>query len=280
MIIIADAGSTKTEWAVLSVDRHIELQFSTSGHNAAVAAEGSLRQLIRTEATILISLADDIREIHYYGAGCAGEHCRKIRAELSELFPGAECHVESDMLASARALCGHEPGIACILGTGSNSCLFDGERIVANVSPLGFIIGDEGSGAVLGRRLIAHIFKRQFSDEVIKLFSDEYPDTDIPEIIRRVYRSERPNTYLASFAPFLSRHIDIEEIDSFVTDEFERFFRFNVMAYDDAHRLPVNFIGSIAVSFRPQLHAAATRCNLRLGNITRTPMPSLIAYHG
>lgn len=279
MIIIADAGSTKIEWAVLSADRHIELQFSTSGHNAAVCADGVLSGLIRKEATILVTLSEDIREIHYYGAGCAGTHCDRIAAELSTLFPRAVCKVSSDMLAAARALCGHEPGIACILGTGSNSCLYDGERITANVPPLGFILGDEGSGAVLGRRLIGQIFKRQFSDNVISLFREEYPDTDIPGIISRVYRSERPNAYLASFAPFLSRHTDIAEIDSFVTDEFERFFRFNVMAYEGADRLPVNFIGSIALHFEPQLRAAAARYGCRIGHIEKAPMSALIKYH-
>lgn len=279
MIIIADAGSTKIDWVLLDDRRQPALHLETSGHNAAVCAPGTLTSLLREEAPQLVAEASRIEEIHYYGAGCAGDRCPKVAAELAEVFPTAICHVESDMLASARALCGHRPGIACILGTGSNSCLYDGERIVASVSPLGFILGDEGSGAVLGRRFLGMLFKGQFPANIRTLFSEAYPDLTAADIIERVYRRERPNAYLASFAPFLSRHIDLPEIDSFITDEFERFFRFNILAYDNATKLPVNFTGSIALHFSPQLRRAAARCGLTVGHIEKSPMTTLIHYH-
>lgn len=279
MIIIADAGSTKIEWVAVSTAKKTEFRLVTSGHNAAVAPDGTLAKLISDEGAELRSLGREVREIHYYGAGCAGDRCLKVAGELSEIFPSANCHVNSDMLAAARSLCGHEPGIACILGTGSNSCLYDGERIADNVSPLGFILGDEGSGAVLGRQLLGHIFKKQLPHSVIGLFKEEYPELSLQDVIERVYRCGGPNAYLASFAPFLSRHIDIPEIDRFVSDEFERFFRFNVLAYEGAGSLPVNFIGSIAYNFAPQLKNAAERCGCHIGRIEQAPMEALIDFH-
>ena len=279
MKLIADAGSTKIEWVLLDNVGAIHLRTLTTGFNVATGHTDDLLTAIKAESPELYSCARDIDEIHYYGAGCAGDRCKLMEKILNEIFPSAACQVESDMLGAARALCGRSEGIACILGTGSNSCHYDGEKIIANVSPLGFILGDEGSGAVLGRRLIGMVMKGGFSDTVINRFNDRFPEATRDEIINRVYRCERPGAYLASFVPFLREQIDNEEVAEFVTDEFRRFFRFNVLAYKRAQSLPVSFTGSVAYHFAPQLRSAAHRCGLNIRHIEKAPMDALIAYH-
>lgn len=279
MKLIADAGSTKIEWALLDDDGGIRLHAFTRGFNAAVSLIDALSEIIRADSPQLYSSADTVTEVHYYGAGCAGQRRLLTEDALRGIFTASHCNAESDMLGAARALCGNSEGIACILGTGSNSCHYDGERITANVPPLGFILGDEGSGAVLGRRLIGMVMKGGFHDRIARLFHERFPEATQEEIIGRVYRSERPGAYLASFVPFLKEHVDDEEISEFIIDEFIRFFSFNIRAYSNARMLPIHFTGSVAFHFAPQLHEAASRCGFHIGHIEKAPMQALIAYH-
>lgn len=285
MRIIADCGSTKIEWVLLSDGGEVVARAVTAGYNAMSNREGDLETLLREEAKEITDHASDVRKIEFYGAGCASEAtCGRVARELGKVFGEAESEVASDMLAAARALCGNKAGIAAILGTGSNSCLYDGSRIVANVSPLGFILGDEGSGAVLGCKLLGGILKRQFSTEVREKFGDRYPDLQAEEIIEEVYRGKRSRAYLASFAPFLSANIGMEEIDRFVREEFERFFRRNVCLYReepyefcyDFQHVPVNFTGSIALNFQKQLREAAKATGCTMGRVIKSPIESLI----
>lgn len=288
MIVIADCGSTKIDWVLLDRNGDVLARITTTGYNAASAPDGELEVLLRTKAAALLEYASDVRSVEFYGAGCGTDRaCGQVRRELQRVFADAEYEVASDMLGAARALCGNTPGVAAILGTGSNSCLYDGERIVANVSPLGFILGDEGSGAVLGCKLLGGILKRQFSDEVRRRFAESYPSLQPSEIIEEVYRGKRSRAFLASFAPFLSANIDLEEIDRFVTEEFERFFRRNVCLYKeepydfltDFSSVPVNFTGSIALYFQPQLRAAAEATGCKAGNVIKAPIERLIDFH-
>ena len=293
MILIADAGSTKIEWTLLGNDRKVALRTVTRGHNAAQADVDSFLRLLHTDAPVLIEKAKGADEIFYYGAGCAGERATAMSRILSETFNAPRCHAESDMLGAARALCGREAGIACILGTGSNSCLYDGKEIKANIPPMGFILGDEGSGAVLGRRLLGMVMKGGFSAGIVRKFRERFPEATKEEIIARVYRHERPGAYLASFAPFLAENIGEDEISGFVIEEFIRFFEFNVKSYDtplrdnaeifgnpaDTTSVPVSFIGSIAQHFAPQLHKAASLCGYTINRIEKSPMEALIEFH-
>ena len=280
MTIIADAGSTKIEWSVLDRDSKTErIRISTSGFNAAISAPATLSAILIREAPEILSISPKAKEVHYYGAGCIATRAIATAKAIENALGVTECHVGSDMLGAARALCGHNPGIACILGTGSNSCLFDGENIIANTPPMGYILGDEGSGAVLGKLFLSRLFKGGFDEEVRKRFNERYPDIDSATVIERVYRSERANSFLASFAPFLAANIEIEEINRLVTEEFIHFFKSNVLRYDGATHLPVNFIGSIAHYFTPQLRTAAEEAGINLGRIMKSPMDSLIEYH-
>lgn len=279
MKIIADAGSTKIEWAVTMGDGATEERFTTRGFNAAISSPSALAELIASEAPALLDYGREAEAVYYYGAGCAGERARLMAETLTKVIGCKKSYAESDMLGAARALCFDSAGIACILGTGSNSCLYDGKKIIANIPPLGFILGDEGSGAVLGKIFLGKLFKGLLPNGCVERFKSRYPDIDSMAVIERVYRSERPNAFLASFAPFIAGSLDIPEIKRLVEDEFVRFFTTNVLPYEGSRSLPIHFVGSVAANFRPQLQTAATRCGVHLGKIIKSPLEALIDYH-
>ena len=276
MILIADSGSTKTHWC-LAEQGEVVREVFTKGTNPFFQSE----EEISGEVAALVAQLDGSRPeaVYFYGAGCAFPDkidlvTRAIRAHL----PGAEVEVSTDMLAAARGLCGRRAGIACILGTGSNSCFYDGSAIVSNVSPLGFILGDEGSGAVLGRLMVGNLLKNQMTPGLKEQFLDETGLTPA-EIIDRVYRRPFPNRFLAGLSPFLSRHLDDPTVHALVLDSFRAFFRRNVLQYEGCRTYPVHFIGSVAHYYRPLLAEAAAAEGLTLGTVLQSPMPGLVAYH-
>ncbi|MDE6464696.1 MAG: ATPase [Muribaculaceae bacterium] len=280
MILIADCGSTKIDWCLLNRDK-LEKQVFTCGMNAVMLTEEEMRNRIREELMPEIdSIASDIEAVYFYGAGCiSAEVCGNVATAIRANIPSAKTiEVYSDLLAAARALCGHEPGVACIMGTGSNSCLYDGKGIAANVSPLGYILGDEGSGAVLGKLFLGDVLKNQLPAEVAARFLQEY-DLDLLGIIRRVYREPQANRFLASVTPFISKNIEVKEIHDMVLGTFTAFFRRNIMQYTGYDKHPVNFVGSIAYFFRPVLEEAAAACGCRIGTILKSPMDGLLKFH-
>ncbi len=264
-------------WALADGNGDMTLH-KTDGYNAAHGGDDTLSRTIRLSG--LKDKARSVTEVWFYGAGCAGEAAvRRVERQLSDCFPGAALTIESDMTGAARALCGREPGIACILGTGSNSCLYDGERIAANTPPLGFILGDEGSGAAIGKRFLSLMFKGHLPAEVSEAFAAEHPGLDRSAVIERVYRGERPSAFLGSICVFIGRHCDIPAIDSLVTEEFRRFFRMNLAPYAGAKTMPVHFTGSVASHFGPQLSAAAAQEGYTLGRVVASPIEGLVRYH-
>ena len=279
--LIADSGSTKTDWCVTADGRPIQ-QVRTKGLNPFQLSEEEMAdEMCRALRPALQTAGADNApiDVYFYGAGCTTEKQpiveRALRRSLSDIV---RCEVASDMLAAARSICGHEAGIACILGTGSNSCAFDGERITHNVSPLGFILGDEGSGAVLGRTLVGDILKRQLPQPIIDRFEQQYRLT-AADIIDRVYRQKLPNRFLASFAPFLAENIGEPAIHELVTEGLRRFLRRNVMQYAGWQQLPIGFNGSIATVFRQQLQEVVEAEGMHLGRIIQAAMEGLVEYH-
>lgn len=223
--------------------------------------------------------SQEVDAVYFYGAGCAfpDKIATVRRVLLRHLKVKGEVEVSTDMLAAARSLCGHRPGIACIMGTGSNSCYYDGEKIVQNVSPLGFILGDEGSGACLGKLLVGDILKNQTTPELKEKFLRQFSLTPA-EIIDRIYRKPFPNRFLASLSPFLAQNLSEPCLHRLVLDSFESFLRRNVMQYDyQGHE--VHFIGSVAYYYKDVLAQAAEATGIRLGTILKSPMEGLIAYH-
>lgn len=280
MILIADCGSTKIDWCVLNKTK-LEKQVFTMGMNAVMLTEEEMRTRLADE--LMPELGDyaaKITEVYFYGAGCISpEVCGNVARAIKANIPSAEnIEVYSDLLAAARALCGREPGIACIMGTGSNSCLYDGVGIASNVSPLGFILGDEGSGAVLGKLFLGDVLKKQLPAEICAAFLDEY-NLDLLGIIRRVYKEPQANRFLASVTPFLSKNIDKPEIHALVLNAFRAFFRRNIAQYAEYQKHPVNFIGSIAYYFADVLAEAAKAEGCTMGRILKSPMDGLLKFH-
>ena len=276
MILIADSGSTKTDWCVVENGESI-LRFKTRGMNPFFQTEEEIGKEI--EAGLLPSLKDfEPSAIYFYGAGCAFPEKNNMIRRAVNRYLSVPVEVGSDLLAAARALCGDQPGIACIMGTGSNSCYYDGREIVKNVSPLGFILGDEGSGAVLGKLLIGDVLKDQLSPALKDQFLTQYELT--PALIMdKGFRQSFPNRFLAGFSPFIREHLDEPAIWELVTRSFLAFFTRNVKQYD-YFELPVHLVGSVAWYYQDILKEIAFDLGIRLGTIARSPMEGLIAYHG
>lgn len=277
MILLADSGSTKTDWGLVENGKLVK-RLRTSGMNPFQMSEEAITEEIKTHLVPeLPGIVLD--EVHFYGAGCTKEKQPIVeRALRANLTINGECEVASDMLGAARGICGHKPGIACILGTGSNSCSYDGKNLVKNVSPLGFILGDEGSGAVLGKLLVGDVLKNQMPEAITKRFFEKYKLT-FAEIIDRVYRQPKPNTFLASFVPFLEENIDEPKIYNLVKESFRSFLRRNVMQYDGWQTLPIGFNGSIAKIYKKPLLEALEEEGMHLGRIIQAPMEAMVEYH-
>lgn len=278
MILIADCGSTKVDWCLLN-DSKVVKQIFTTGINAVMLTEEEIRS--RIDAELMPELKDFAPEaVYFYGAGCISpEVCGNVERAIRANIPSAgTVEVHTDLLAAARALCGRKPGIACIMGTGSNSCYYDGSEIRDNVSPLGYILGDEGSGAVLGKLLLGDVLKNQLAPALCQKFLEQY-SLDRLTIIRRVYKEPQANRFMASLTPFLLENIAEPQIHRLVIDSFRSFFIRNIAQYPGYRELPVNFIGSIAYYFRDVLAEAAAQCGCRIGTIIKSPMEGLISFH-
>ena len=276
-ILLADSGSTKTDWGLVENGK-LTKKLRTSGMNPFQMSEEAITEEIKTHLVPELP-GTVLDEVHFYGAGCTKEKQPIVeRALRANLTINGECEVASDMLGAARGICGHKPGIACILGTGSNSCSYDGKNLVKNVSPLGFILGDEGSGAVLGKLLVGDVLKNQMPEAITKRFFEKYKLTSA-EIIDRVYRQPKPNTFLASFVPFLEENIDEPKIYNLVKESFRSFLRRNVMQYDGWQTLPIGFNGSIAKIYKKPLLEALEEEGMHLGRIIQAPMEAMVEYH-
>ncbi len=275
MILIADSGSSKTDW-IVSDYRNVILRHTTKGLNPYFV------DTMEISKTISIELMDklsglDIVSVHFYGAGCTPQKCHIVREALLQHFDG-HIEVSSDMLGAARGLCGNSSGIVGILGTGANSCLYDGKAIVSNISPLGYILGDEGSGAVIGRLFLGALLKNQLFPGLKEHFLDTY-QLSVGEIIEKVYRGAEPNRFLASFAPFIRSHTDRSEVYALVSEAFCTFIRRNIAQYTDYTKVPVHFTGSIAYYFKDILEESCTQEGIRIGQVLKSPAEGLIRYH-
>ena len=278
MILIADCGSTKIDWCLLNGKKKVA-QIFTTGMNALLMTEEEMAECIMTE--LMPNLRGyEVDEIFYYGAGIISDEIKShvINALKRNMPQVSKIEVDTDLLAAARALCQHEPGIACIMGTGSNSCYYDGEKVVDNVSPLGYILGDEGSGAVLGKLLVGDVLKKQLPEHLSEKFLKEY-NMDRNTIIDRVYRKPAANRFLAQFAPFLQRNISEPSIHALVLRSFTDFFTRNVASYPGYKELPCNFVGSIAMLQKDVLTEAAGKLGITIGTIIQAPMEGLIKFH-
>lgn len=272
-ILIADSGSTKTDWLLLSPATGRSYAFTSAGLNPCLAADEAIVDVLASEVLPHLQSVGSVSAIRFYGAGCRPDQIERMQGLLQQQLDCADATVASDLLGAAHALCGTSSGIVAILGTGSGSAVYDGHGFTHQTPSLGYVLGDEGSGAVLGRRLLGDIFKGQLPPHLVRAFAEEEAVT-VDEAIRRVYREPAPNRYLAQFTRFLSAHRDEASIRALLVDEFARFFQRNILPYQRPD-LPVHFVGSIAHVFAPELHAAAAACQSRVGRIMKSPIEGL-----
>lgn len=283
--LIVDSGSTKTSWcfAFLPDTKSADgaRTVTTEGLNPAVmSAEEVEEKIAKALNHCLQSLsisAADVDNVFFYGAGCIAGRAGVVSESIQSILVDARIYVADDLLGAARALCGHKAGIACILGTGSNSCLYNGENIVAHTPALGYVLGDEGSGAVLGRKFLNAVLKQTLPENIRKRFLQE-SGLDMAEVINRVYRSPAPNRFLASMSKYIHGYLDEKEVRDIVIDNFEDFIRNNILAYGDKFRT-INVVGSIAYHYKEQLTEAASRNGFQIGKIIKSPIEGLIEYH-
>lgn len=290
MKLIVDSGSTKADWALVDDGGEMVREVKTQGINPVHQSDEVILHVLREE----LALPEQPTEVYFYGSGVTEAQKARMERLLGEAFPGAKVEAESDLLGAARALFGDQPGIACILGTGANSCLYDGKEIVMNTPPLGYILGDEGSGAYLGKRFLNELLKGVLPQSLRKKFFD-WAQLDYPAIINKVYREPMANRFLASICPFISQAMekdgDEEEIDeadalSFMVEEsFREFFDKNTSPYIDhldemeEEIPPFGFVGSIAYHFEAQIHDAMEWMDCEVEEIVQSPLDGLIRFH-
>lgn len=274
MILIADSGSTKTDWMIEGRTQPIH----TPGINPFFQTKEDITKQIADTLLPQLKSVNEVTAIYFYGAGCTPQKSEIVKSAIKSHFPQLQkLEVGSDLLGAARSLCGKNPGIACILGTGSNSCEYNGQQITANISPLGFILGDEGSGASLSKHFVGDCLKQQLPADICKGFLQEYNLTPA-EIIEKVYRQPFPNRFLASFTPYIYKHRHRPEIQSLLQSCFTDFFRRNVMQYNYTEN-KVHFTGSIAWYFQEEIKTAAQGLNIRTGKFIQSPIKGLTEYH-
>ncbi len=277
MILVADSGSTKADWVLIGEGgEHVYV--NTRGFNPVVHPSDLLHTEVQKLSHDLLPNAR-IEEVHYYGAGCWDFRRKKVIFDcINNAWPGASVEVMHDLLGAARATCGNDPGISCILGTGSNTCLYDGNEVTDNVTNLGYMLGDEGSGSHLGKAFLRAYFYRELDAELNAAFED-YTSTDRMTVINHIYESEMPNTYLAGFTRFMGEHQQHPLIQKIVFESFAEFLDRHVRKYKGHLEIPIHFIGSIAFHFKSILLAALHERDMIAGRFIHKPIEALADYH-
>lgn len=274
--LIADSGSTKCEWCLITNGK--KKSFTTSGISPYFLDAAKIEELLSKE--IIPKLKNvQIDEVHYYGTGLGNPaNAKMLAGVLKKVIKGAKVTVNTDMLAAARALCGRDKGIACILGTGSNSCYYNGNKISKIGASLGYVLGDEGSGAHLGKIVLQHYFYNTFDEDLKSRFDARFVTTP-HEILEHVYKMPLPNKYLASFAIFLAENRGHYMVENIIEDGLNDFFFTHLHKYRESWTFPINFIGSIAFGFKDVLKELCSSYELELGNVLKSPMKGLVKYH-
>jgi N-acetylglucosamine kinase-like BadF-type ATPase len=276
MILIADSGGSKTDWRLIDKSGTIG-QASAPGFNPYYQPIEDLKKNVKE--ILLPKIHDEVSKIFFYGAGVSSaKNQNSIRTAFLEFFPQAEIEIGWDLLAAARALCGHEPGIACIMGTGSNSCLYDGSQIVGNVANLGWILADEGSGANIGRKFLVDYLRDKIPTQLAEQFRKRFPFTR-EEFLEKIYQEEKPSAFLATFCKFIFQHLKEPYCYKLVYDSFSEFYENNVMQYENYKNLKVHFTGSISFYFSDLLRQVANDKGITVKNILEGPIAGLTLYH-
>ena len=276
MILVADSGSTKTDWKLIDESQVVQT-IHTDGINPFHQRKEDIENIIKSSA--LTNLQDHVREVYFYGAGCNyPDKIRIVQDSIRMVFHDARIFVEHDLFAAARALCGRSSGIACILGTGSNSCYYDGGNIIQSNPSLGYILGDEGSGVHMGKKLLKDFLYNNLPASLHQKFQELYNLT-IDEVLDNVYNKYLPNRYIASFTKFIGDNIDHPYMHGLVYESFYDFIDCHVISYPEVEKQKVHFVGSVAYNFKDVLSKVVLDSGLIMGNIIEFPINGLILYH-
>lgn len=276
IILIADSGATKAEWCLLKNGR--KKTFFTNGISPYFLSTEQMQELIYKELYTKMK-ESSVEAVYYYGTGCANpQNAKNVQSALKKIFTGADIEVQTDLMASARAVCRKEKGIACILGTGSNSCYYNGKKIVKNSPGLGYVLGDEGSGAYLGKKVIQYYLYNTFDEDLRQRFTDRFK-TSAVEILDNVYKKPLANRYLASFALFLAENRGHYMVENILEDGLNDFFFTHLCKYSEVWKLPVSFVGSVAHGFKDIISDLCSSYQMELGTIYKNPMQGLVTFH-
>lgn len=277
MLLLADSGSTKTDWTLVP-DNSEPHKFKSVGFNPFFQTEDEIYEGLVEQVKPHVS--GTVNKIFYYGTGCADERSgRPVKQALQRLFPEATIEVNSDLLAAARGLCIRSTGIACILGTGSNNGLYNGEFITESIGSLGFWMGDEGSGGNIGKLLVIAYLQNELPEQLATDFKESFPSVNRLEVLDKAYRQPFPNRYFASYSTFVYKHIDNPYVQNMVQASFEAFLDKYVLKLRSAKSVPVHFTGSVAYYFQDILKKALVKKGLLLGSIQKSPSAGLLMYH-
>jgi N-acetylglucosamine kinase-like BadF-type ATPase len=273
--LIADSGATKAEWCLTG-----------NGKKKTIFTQGISPYFLNTEQIIellqkelLVKLKEPVEELHYYGTGCANpENAKSVKKALQKVFPEAKVTVNTDLMAAARAVCGHQKGIACILGTGSNSCYFNGRTIAKNSPGIGYVLGDEGSGAYLGKKVIQYYLYNTFDEDLRARFDARFVTTPV-EILDNVYKKPLPNRYLAGFTMFLAENRGHYMVENIIEDGLNDFFFQHLCKYNEVWKYPVSFVGSVSDGFKDVLLQLCQSYEFEMGTVLKNPMQGLVKFH-
>ncbi|MFN6943577.1 MAG: hypothetical protein ACK4ND_01415 [Cytophagaceae bacterium] len=276
MIGIVESGSTKSEWVFVDNIGNRSV-IRTSGLNPYYQSEETILKILKDE--LLPKIQFTVKQINFYGAGCEAVGNKiKMKEALQKAFSGVVISIDHDLMAAAKALFGDSAGIACIAGTGSNTCYYDGKEVVRNISSLGLYLGDEGSGGHMGKALIKAYIRRELPENIHSAFEAAYPDRK-DEILLNIYSKPMPSKYLASFAPFLKENIDHSYIYQLVYNSFLDLFTNCIEKYENGRSLPLGFVGSIAYHFQGILKKVAQDKGYSIQKIDSSPFEALTNYH-
>jgi N-acetylglucosamine kinase-like BadF-type ATPase len=274
--LIADSGATKAEWCLINHGK--KKTIFTQGISPYFLGTDQIAELVQNELAGKLKNVS-IEHIYYYGTGCANpENARNLKKALLRVFPQAHINVNTDLMAAARAVCGHEKGIACILGTGSNSCYYNGSKIIKNSPGLGYVLGDEGSGAYLGKKVLQYYLYNTFDEDLRARFDAKFLTNPV-EILDNVYKQPLPNRYLASFTMFLAENRGHFMIENIIEDGLNDFFFQHLNKYNEVWKYPVNFVGGVAYGFKDIIKELCNSYEFELGKILKNPMEGLVLYH-
>jgi N-acetylglucosamine kinase-like BadF-type ATPase len=281
MILIADSGSTVTDWCLLDINSNERKYFKTRGLNANYLTEKEMQEIILRELKPKLphSAINSTTNVYFYGSGCSTlRKQEKVRSQLALLTPNAAIFADHDLVGAAISICGDDMGVACILGTGSNACVYDGKKVSKTLLSLGYLLGDEGSGTYIGKRVLYQYLKNRMPKGLSKTFYHKYKKHP-EDMITEMYAAPKTGAYLAQFSHFASEHINNSFIEHIVENCFRDFVEEQVVCFEEAKHYPIGFVGSIAAVFQEQLKSVLEEFDLKIGKIIRNPIEGLVDYH-